>query len=148
MFLSITDLSTSLYPEVRDLLARYSETVVLEHCATAESTVLSFLAARYDIAPELAKTGTERHKLLLSIARDIAIYELYQLAETLPAKVVKRHDDARALLRDMAKGLVVLPAVPPAPVSETPSGADSIGYGSRRRRASLVEDFVEKPPIA
>jgi phage gp36-like protein len=144
MFLSITDLSTSLYPEVRELLSRSSETVVLAHCATAQSVVESYLAARYHIGPELAKTGTARHSLLLSIARDIAIYELYQLAETLPNKVVKRYDDAIRLLSEIAKGLVVLPAVPPAPI-DTPSGADMIGYGSRTRRSSFVQDFPDEP---
>lgn len=146
-FLTITDLSTSLYPEVRELIARYSEVVVLAHCATAESTVHSFLAPRYDIAPVLAVAGEGRHKLLLAIARDLAIYELYQLAETLPNKVVKRHDDAMQLLRDLAKGLIILPGVPPAPIAEIQGGGDSVAHGSRARRSSLVEDIIEHGSI-
>ncbi len=142
MFLTITDLSTSLYPEVRDLLARYSEAVILAHCATAESTVQSFLAPLYDIGPVLAVTGADRHGLLLAIARDLAIYNLYQLAETLPNKVVKRHDDAMTLLREMATGLIVLAGVPPAPVAEVPGGGDGLAYGSRHRRASFIPDFL------
>lgn len=149
MFLTITDLSTTLYPEVRDLLARYSEAVVLAHCATAESIVQSFLSPRYDIGPVLAITGQGRHGLLLAIARDLAIYELYQLAETLPAKVVKRHDDAMQLLREIATGLIVLAGVPPAPVAEIPGGGDGVAHGSRARRSSLVEDIEDyrTPPF-
>lgn len=149
MFLTITDLSTTLYPEVRDLLARYSEAVVLAHCATAESTIVSFLAPRYDILPVLAVTGGQRHGLLLSIARDLAIYDLYQLAETLPNKVVKRYDDAMKLLREMATGLIVMAGVPPAPIEEIPGGGDGVAYGSRVRRSSLLEDIGDypKPPF-
>lgn len=138
MFVTKIDLSTSIYPEIRDILARYSETITLTHCATAESEIESYLAQRYYIRPELEKIGDTRHKLLLQIARDIAIYHLYQLAETIPAKVVKRYDDAIRLLEDIAKGKIIMPGVPSAPPAEegTPS-ADGIGWGHRPPRAPL-----------
>lgn len=138
MFLQITDLSVSLYPEIRDLLARYSDTVILAHCATAESEIESYLSQRYNIRPELEKVGDARHKLLLQIARDIAIYHLYQLAETMKNSVVKRYDDAIRLLNDLAKGKIIMPGVPSAPLPETgtPTG-DQIGHGGRTPRAPL-----------
>ncbi len=138
MFVTKIDLSTSLYPEIRDILARYSDTIILAHCATAESEIESYLAQRYYIRPELEKNGDARHKLLLQIARDIAIYHLYQLAETIPAKVVKRYDDAIRLLQEIAKGKIIMPGVPSAPLPEegTPAG-DGIGWGGRTPRAPL-----------
>jgi phage gp36-like protein len=138
MFIEKVDLSTSLFPEIRDILARYSDTIILSHCATAESEIESYLSQRYDIRPELEKTGNDRHKLLLQIGRDIAIYHLYQLAETIKNSVVKRYDDAIRLLDDIAKGKIILPGVASAPPPEagTPAG-DQIAFGSRTPRAAL-----------
>jgi len=131
-------MSPALYPEVRDLIARYSDVNIEEHCMTAESEVESHLAQRYHIRPELDKTGTERHKLLLQITRSIAIWNLYQLTETIPNKVVKRYDDAIRLLRDIAKGTIIMPGVPSAlpPSAGTPAG-DQISFGGRAPRAPL-----------
>lgn len=138
MFLSKTDLSPSLYPQIRDLIARYSDAIILEHCATAESEIESYLGQRYDIRPELEKTGTDRHKLLLQIARDIAIYQLYQLAETIPSIRVKRYDDAIRLLNDIATGKIIMPGVASAPPPEAGTPAsEQIEYGGRTPRAPL-----------
>lgn len=140
MFIQKTDLSVSLYPEVRDMLARYSDVVISEDCQTAESEMEGYLAQRYDIRPELEKTGDARHKFLMQLCVSIAIWNLYQRAETIPNKVVKRYDDAIKSLRDMAKGLIVMPGVASAPQPEpgTPNG-DQIGHGSRVPRAALFQ---------
>lgn len=138
MFLDKVDLSISLYPGIRDMIAQYSDAIILEHCATAESEIESYLAQRYHIRPELEKEGTARHKLLLQIARDIATWHLYQLAETIPVKILERYKEAIRLLNDIAKGKIIMPGVPSAPEPEpgTPAG-DQIGFGSRPPRAPL-----------
>lgn len=138
MFLDKVDLSVSLYPGIRDMIAQYSDAIILEHCATAESEIESYLSQRYHIRPELEKVGSERHKLLLQVARDLAIWHLYQLAETIPVKVLTRYEQAIRLLEDFQKGKAVLPGVPSAPDPDpgTPAG-DQIGFGSRPPRAPL-----------
>lgn len=140
MFLTKEDLSPSLYPEIRTLLARSSDAIILQHCATAEQTIESYLSRRYHIRPELDKIGANRNDLLLQIARDLAIYYLYQLAETIPAIRVKNYDNAMEILRDYANGTINLPGVPAAPEPEegTPD-SQGVSYGSRPPRAPLFK---------
>ena len=138
MFLTIPDLNASLQAEIRELLSRFSEAIVIEHCLTAEAEIESYLGRRYHIRPLLELEGAERNKLLLAIARDIAIYRLYHLHESIPNIRVKRYDDALRLLRDLATGLISLPGAEAAPPPEKPSPeADTIGYGSRQPRPPL-----------
>lgn len=140
MFLTKTDLSSAIYPEVRDMLTRYSDALILVHCSNAVAEMESYLAQRYNIRPELEKTGDLRNQLLVQIARDIAIWNLYQHAETIPNKVVKRYEEAKDYLRDLAKGDIILPGVgsAPKPPVGTPAG-DQIGYGGKLPRAPLVD---------
>lgn len=139
MFITSPDLSTGLYPEIKQLLARFSETVILIACKTAESEVESYLSKRYLIRPELEKPTEERDHLLVMICRDIAIYHLYAVAETIPDKVEKRYDDAIRILEDYATGKMILVGVPAAPKPETGTPeADQVGFGGRPPRAPLV----------
>ncbi len=138
MFLTISDISASLHNEVRDLLARWSEAIILEHCATSESEVESYLSRRYHIRPELEKTGDDRHKLLLAIARDIAIYRLYHLSESIPNIRVKRYDDSIKTLDNLAKGIITMPGIPAAPDPETGTpDANAISWGGKKPRPAL-----------
>ncbi len=140
MFLTKTDLSSGVFPEIRDELARYSDSVILGHCSTAEYEVEGRLSQRYHIRPELEKLETDRNPLLVQITRDIAIWHLYQVAETLPNKVAKRYEDALQTLKDIASGVMILANVPSAPPASegTPVG-DQIGFGSRTPRAPLFQ---------
>ena len=137
MFLVIADLDASLYPEITAMMTRYGQSIVLAHLATAEGEIETYLGARYDIRPQLEKTGDARHKLLLSMGRDLAIYHMYSLAETTPAHRVKRYDQAIKMLEMMAKGEIQLPGVDPAPVPEEPVLTGAIGWGSAPRRPSF-----------
>lgn len=138
MFLEKKDLSDSLDHGIRDMLAKHSESVVLSHCATAESVVESYLSRRYLIRPELEKTGNDRNKMLLSVARDLAIYYLYSNSEQIPAIRVKNYDNAIKILDDFKSGDIMLPGVPAAPGPEEGSpDANAISYGGRPPRAPL-----------
>lgn len=139
MFIISTDLSTAIYPEIKQAISRSSDIVVLTACKTAEKEIEDSLGRRYLIRPELEKTGDARDPLLVMIGRDIAVYHLYALTESLPAKIVKRYDDAVRVLNDYASGEKTLTGIPAAPEPEatTPDGK-LIGYGGRPPRATLL----------
>jgi phage gp36-like protein len=139
MFITSPDLSTGLYPEIKNTLARFDEIVILAACKVAERELEDYLAKRYLIRPELEKEAAARDPLLVMICRDIAIYHLYAPSETLPNKVVKRYEDAIRILEDYATGKMILTGVPaaPAPDVTTPEGSQ-IGYGGRPPRPTLV----------
>lgn len=138
MFLTIADLDASLYPEITSLLTRYGQTVALAHLATAEGEIEAYLSVRFNIRPELEKAGSARHKLLLPIARDLAIYHMYSLAETIPAHRTKRYDQGIKMLELMSEGKISLPGVDPAPLPDEPVLTGNIGWGSAPRRPSLL----------
>ncbi|TKT89484.1 phage protein Gp36 family protein [Dyadobacter frigoris] len=139
MFIISTDLSTGLYTEIKNLLARFSEVMILTACKAAEREIEDYLSRRYLIRPELEKTGETRDQLLVMIGRDIAIYHLYSVAETIPAKVSDRYSDAIRILKDYASGEMALTGVAaaPDPGIGTPDG-NQIGFGGRPPRPPLV----------
>lgn len=115
MFLTSTDLNSSLYPEIKQAIARGQEDIVNIAINQALSYVESRLRAKYDITGEFAKEGDARHPLLMKYSKDIAIYYLYDLPETVPLKRIKAYDDAVKWLDDLVRGYAVLAGVPPAP---------------------------------
>lgn len=137
MFLTIQDLDTKLYPEITAMLSRYGEVIVLAHLGTAQGEIETYLGALYDIQPEMQKSGPARHKLLLPMAIDMAIYHMYSLAETTPAHRVKRYEQAIKMLELMSQSKLVLPGVPPAPEPETPTQTSLIGYGGTPQRPTF-----------
>ena len=137
MFLSLVDLDATIYPEIVQMMSRYTDTVITMNLNAAEGDLTLFLATRYDIRAELEKTGDNRNPYLLLLARDLAIYHLYSLQETIPAHRVKRYDQAIAMLKMIQDGKSTLPGVDPAPVSETPVVSGQISYGGNLARATL-----------
>jgi phage gp36-like protein len=137
MFLTKADLSTELYSEIRDLITRYSDTAIYSYLVRAVAEIQTYLGSRYDIDPELAKTGEDRNKLLVSLGRDLAVYHLYTPLETTPTKRKDRYDQAIRMLEWLAAGKMPLPGVPLAPVDDQTPLAGQIGYGSNPKRPRL-----------
>lgn len=107
------------------------------HLNTAESEIETHLCQLYHIGPELDRTGTARHKLLLQIGRNIAVYYLYQNQETIPTKIEKAYERAAELLKMLANGKIKLAGVPAAPVTPISIATGQIAFGSNPRRPSL-----------
>ncbi|MEZ0611941.1 phage protein Gp36 family protein [Fibrella sp. WM1] len=139
MFLTRQDLSASLYPEIAGAIANYSETIIRMQLARAEGEIETYLANRYLIRPELEKVGEARHEFLLGLARDLAIYHLYALQETIPEHREKRYDQAIAILRLIQKGESALPGVPMVPTELPAEGAGAIAWGSGKKRVQLSD---------
>lgn len=139
MFLTTDDLSATLYPDIATMITGHNQTILTMQLATAEAEIEAYLSARYLIRAELDKVGEGRHRYLLSLARDLAVYHLYSLQETMPALRLKRYEQAIAMLKLIQDGKSQLPGVAPVPPPTDPQTAGGqIGWGSRPPRASLV----------
>ncbi len=138
MFITKKDLDASLYPEVADLISRYTDAIINMNLANAIGEIQTMLGARFDIDTALAKTGVDRHPYLLSLARDLAIYHLYSLQETIPKHREKRYDQAIEMLKLIQQGKSTLPGVDLAPVPENPVTAGQIGWGSGKPRPTWI----------
>jgi phage gp36-like protein len=134
MFINTADLNSSLYPEIKQAIARGQDTIVELHINEALSYIQSRLSTKYDILTEFAKTGEDRHPLLVKYAKDIAIYFLYDLPESIPLKRVKAYEDAIKWLDDLNKGFAVLAGVDPAPISDDHPPLGSIVVDSNEKR--------------
>lgn len=142
-YLSPDDLNASLYPEIRAAIDRVAldradgegGTSLEEAINRALSLIQSKLAPLYDIGKEFAKSGNTRNGLLLGMARDFAIFFLYQLPEKMPVHRYKAYEDSLALLKELARGEGTLIGVDPAPAPTTPAPTVSTGaWGSNPRR--------------
>jgi phage gp36-like protein len=135
MFLQATELNSSLYPEIQRAISRSETDLVNMHINEALGMIESKLAVKYDIVAEFQKRDGNRHPLLIKCAKDIAIYYLYDLPETIPQKRVKAFDDCMKWLSDLAAGNAVLPGVDPAPIENTNVlVAGNISSGSELKR--------------
>ena len=134
-YLTAAELNTSLYPEIQSAISRGQSTTIELHINEALSFVQAKLSTRYDMIAEFQKTGADRNNLLLKFIKDIAIYYLYDLPETIPSKRVKAHDDAIDFINDLVKGQAVLAGVPPAQTDDdTTTIGGTISYGSEQKR--------------
>ena len=68
-----------------------------------------YLAGRYNVEAEFAKTGDARHSLVLMFAKDIAIYHLCSIREGLMTQTrIDRYERAVKWLEDVQKGAVTV----------------------------------------
>lgn len=133
-FITTLDFSAAIFREIRENITRFSDTLLLQSSLRAEQEIIIRLSARFNIAPELAKTGSDRNAMLIGICVDIAVYHLYKTQETIPNIRVKAYDDAIDLLKDLANGLANLPGVEAAPTEGENAIVGTIAWGSRRKR--------------
>lgn len=77
-YLTPQELQTHLYQEQLDTIVRDDETILLSAIDTAISEARSYLAA-YDRERIFGATDRERHPLLLTLIKDMAIWHLIVL---------------------------------------------------------------------
>ena len=84
------------------LLAEDESNILAMSSKIAEDTIATTAGVLYNVVAEFAKTSTARNYYLLSLAIDIALYNIYQRSddEQIPEKIIKNHDDA---LNDLQK---------------------------------------------
>ncbi len=138
MYLTTADFDKSIYPEIRTAISRGDAAYVEHQINIALSTIESKISIKYDIATEFNKTGDARNHLLLSIAKNIAIYNLYDTQETIPEHRVKRYDDAMAFLKDIVNGKAVLTGLAPAPVETSNMTYGNMAFGSEPKRVNRI----------
>ena len=85
--------------------------VVARAIADADAEIDSYCAGRYSVPLSPVPA------IILKLAVDIAIYNLYARRKGATEDRQKRYDNAVRLLKDIARGLVALGATTPAPAN-------------------------------
>lgn len=135
-YIEITDFDKSIYPEIKNAIAKYSEQYINHQINFALSLIESRLSTRYDIQAEFQKTGADRNALLITYGLDIAIYNLYSSQEAIPDHRVKRYDDAIEFLQDVVGKKANIAGLPALVIDETNTPKGDIKMGSNPRRAN------------
>ena len=132
MYLIKTDYAARISMALLDILIGEDPEAIIEATSNeAQSTIATFIGVLYDIAGELAKEGTDRNGYVLSLAKSIGLYFIYQRADndSIPEKVIKDYDDAMKALEKISTGSKVVD-LPPKVVDaggETGSTTDNAG---------------------
>lgn len=122
------------------LLAEDENAILAQSSKVAEDTITTMAGKLYNVTAEFAKTTTARNYYILSMAINIALYQIYNIAddEQVPEKIIKNYDDTMDELQKISigKALLSLPANDTGNDSGSTPGTDEVastsGYGLRR----------------
>lgn len=105
-FLAKTDIERAIKADMLDALLESDDTVITAAADEAEGKASEYLSGNIDIATEFAKTGTDRHKLLLAYCIDIAIYNIWRYIDPMqiPAPRVTAYNEAIEWLKGVMSG--------------------------------------------
>lgn len=105
-FLTKNDFNSKITANVLNQITGGDDTLLSDAENKAAAVINDMLSGNYNIALELAKTGTSRHQALLGWMLYLAVYFLYERIpdSELPERVVKNYDDTLTVLKDIARG--------------------------------------------
>lgn len=132
MYLTTTDLEMGIQEEILTVITRNRQKAE-QAISDALAEVRSYLCARYDMDTELAKTGGARAPMVVKIARDIALYNCYNISNpvNMPESRREAYRDAVAYLKSVQaerasiEGLLRL---------DPATGSSYVSYGGNRKK--------------
>ncbi len=120
MFIDIQELKTHLYEYQVDQITEGDDSIVSDAISLATDTVKSYIGARYDVGAIFSKSGRERSPLIVGHVKNIAAWQIVQLAnvDAIYDRYEKAYDRTIDFLTKVAQGLLT----PDLPYIETPDG--------------------------
>ncbi len=104
-FINKADLYLKILQDELDEITRTDDTLVVQACTAAVSEMRGYLFDAFDVDEIFAKTGSDRHALLVDFGCDIAVYLIVsriQAGQDVEDRA-KRYDRAKAWLKGAAK---------------------------------------------
>jgi phage gp36-like protein len=133
-FLSKTDLSQDIYAEILSGISRADDAKIATACAEALAEINGYVCIRYDSEDLMTKTEDNRSKVILSIARTIAIYKLHKACNTMPELIRLEYEDAVKLLEKIQSGKFFLEGAKLKGQTETVTPTTQISRTGNTRR--------------
>lgn len=132
MYLTTTDLEMGIQEEVLTVITRNRQKAE-QAIADAVAEVRSYLCARYDMDIELSKTGADRSPMVVKVARDIALFNCYNISNpvNMPESRREAYNNAINYLKSVQserasiEGLVRL---------NESSGSNYVSYGGNNKK--------------
>ncbi|MCZ2223005.1 MAG: hypothetical protein LC122_05180 [Chitinophagales bacterium] len=137
MYVVKADYKGRISTDLLNMLLAEDEGAILEQSSkVAEHTIAAMVGKLYNVANEFAKVGSERNYYLLSLAINIALYQIYNIAddEQVPEKIIKNYDDTIMTAKISRKSKLSLPPfiVENSGTDATDEKAGTTGTGLRR----------------
>lgn len=123
-FIQLSDYDSTIHRDILDSLLRgdaQDGQKVVEDCElTAIAEMKSYLDKAYDVERIFAAEGEERHPLVLSMAKDIAVYHIFCIHNPYKMSQVRKDRYQRAVdwLKGVAKGELTVSGAPRLPEEE------------------------------
>ncbi|MCC2590351.1 phage protein Gp36 family protein [Chryseobacterium sp. MFBS3-17] len=145
MFLTETDLGTTIYNYQIDQITEGDEDITMQAMAAAEEELRSYLTApewsdgrpRYDVDAILSAVDEARNQLLVRMAATIAKFYIIELcnADIIYEVAKERYDRAVKWLKEFAEEKLKLSTLPETPSidPEAGDGTQPFIYGSREK---------------
>jgi phage gp36-like protein len=135
-FITIPDYGSRIHKEILDALVRDDETIIEIVEDQSIALMRSYLNNRYDCDDIFSATGSNRNQLILSIALDITVYNIFCIHN--PQKISQvtkdRYDRAMEWLKQVNKGQA---SIDGAPLLSPEELADNSPYLTRSNRKRI-----------
>jgi len=134
-FITIPDYDARIHREILDALVRQDEAIieVLEDQSIA--LMRSYLNNRYDCDRIFSETGNDRNSLILMMALDITVYNIFCVHN--PQKISQttkdRYDRAVAWLKEVNAGRATIDGAPLLPPDTLAANSPWLTTGNRKR---------------
>lgn len=123
-FIQLSDYDSTIHRDILDSLLRGNAEdgqTIIEDCEmTAIAEMKSYLDKSYDVEKIFGAEGSDRHPLVLSMAKDIAVYHIFCIHNPYKMSQIRkdRYDRAVEWLKGVAKGELTIHGAPRLPEDE------------------------------
>ncbi len=123
-FIQLSDYDSTIHRDILDSLlrgdAQDGQTIIEDCQLTAIAEMKSYLDKTYDVEKIFSAEGKERHPLVLSMAKDIAIYHIFCIHNPYKMSQIRKDRYQRAIdwLKGVAKGELTISGAPRLPEDE------------------------------
>jgi phage gp36-like protein len=134
-FINIPDYDARIHREILDALVRNDESIIEIIEDQSISLMRSYLNSRYDCNAIFSATGNERNGLILMMALDITVYNIFSVHN--PQKISQitkdRYDRAMEWLRQVNKGQTNIDGAPLLSPEELSAKSPYLTRSNRKR---------------
>lgn len=135
-FITIPDYDARIHREILDALVRQDESIIEIIEDQSIALMRSYLNSRYDCDKVFAATGTDRNNLILMMALDISVYNIFCVHN--PQKMSQitkdRYERAIVWLKEVGAGKATIDGAPLLPPDVLAANSPWLIMGNRKRQ--------------
>ena len=134
-FINITDYKARIHREILDALVREDESIVEIVEDQSIALMRSYLGNRYDCDKIFSATGGGRNQLILMMALDITVYNIFKIHNPQKMSQVTKDAFERAMtwLKEVNRGNVSIDGAPLLPEEDLAANSPFLTISNKKR---------------